>query len=226
MHQSPPPRDEALVTYYTARAFEYEEVYAKPERQEDLRRLHEIVSSYLAGRRVLDVACGTGYWARTIAMKASAVTGCDLSERVLALARARQPVTNPVDFVVGDAFALQLVAGMFDAAFVGFWWSHLARTDLPRFLDGLHRRLLGGSRVLVLDNRYVHGSNWPVTRTDTDGNTYQRRQLRDGTEHEVLKNFPSPDEVRAAVASAGGRRLTVCELPHYWYATYELGHDA
>src|SRR5215212_811305 len=143
-----------LVGYYAARAHEYERVYAKPERQDDLRRLHELVPEYFVGRRVLEVACGTGYWTRRIAPRAAHVTAFDRSPEVLALARARQPAADPVHFTLGDAFAPGDVPGTFDAAFAGFWLSHVLRSDVGRFLDGLHRRLLPGSVVLLLDNRY------------------------------------------------------------------------
>lgn len=215
-----------LLDYYSARAHEYEQVYAKPERQDDLRHLHELVPAFAAGRRVLEVACGTGYWTRDLATRAASVTASDLSPEVLALARARQPAGDPVQFVRADAYALGEVAGAFDAAFVGFWVSHVLRRDLRRFLDGLHRRLSPGSLAMLIDSRYVEGSNWPVTRTDREGNTYQRRRLNDGTLHEVLKNFLTPAEVRDAIAAAGGSRPAVHELTYYWYATYEVAGAA
>ena len=212
-----------ILRYYSARAGEFEKVYAIPERQDDLRELHRIVADTLRGRRVLDVACGTGYWTRVIAPDAVAITGCDLSPEVLRMARDAQPATAPADFVIGDAFALQEVAGEFDAAFVGFLWSHIPREDLSRFLHGLHARLPRASRVFLIDNRFVAGSNWPVTRTDAQGNTYQRRTLESGAEFEVLKNFASVLEIRAAIAAAGGVNVAVRELTYYWYATYGTG---
>lgn len=212
----------SLVDYYRARAREYERVYEKQERQVDLARLHSLVAAAFAGRRVLEVACGTGYWTRRIAPLAAAVTGCDLAPEALELARFHQPATHPATFVLGDAFYLETVAGDFDAGFVGFWWSHVLMAELPRFLRGLHRRLGVGSRVFIVDNRYVAGSNHPITRVDSDGNTYQRRSLADGSAHEVLKNFPSAAAVRAAVRGIGAQELAVHELGYYWYATYEV----
>ena len=53
-----------LAAYYAARAAEYERVYAKPERQTDLSRLRAAVAEFARGRRVLEVACGTGYHVR------------------------------------------------------------------------------------------------------------------------------------------------------------------
>ena len=215
-----------IVDYYSARADEYEQVYAKPERQEDICRLQDIIPAYFTGRHVLEIACGTGYWTRRIAPRASSVVACDLSPEVLALARARQAETFPVQFRNADAFALDGVSGAFDAAFAGFWISHVQRHEVQRFLTGLHRRLPSGSIVLLVDNRYVDGSNWPITRTDGDGNTYQRRRLLDGTEYEVLKNFLSPAEVRDGVEASGGTTISVCELTYYWYVTYEVASGA
>lgn len=211
-----------ILAYYAARANEYEKVYAKPERQADLRDLRQLMPAHFVGRHVLEVACGTGYWTRLIAARAAALTGVDLSPEVLAVARTEQPAATPATFVVADAFALDQVAGTFDAAFVGFWWSHVLRKDLSRFLIGLHRRLAPGSVVVILDNRYVAGSNQPITRTDGAGNTYQLRQLERGTEHEIVKNFPARDEIRAAISAAGGQRISIHELEYFWYAAYAL----
>ena len=211
-----------LIEYYRARAHEYERVYEKPERQSDLARLHARVAAAFSGRAVLEVACGTGYWTRRIAPTATGVTGCDLAPEVLELARLQQPTAHPATFVLGDAFSLETVTGDFDAAFVGFWWSHVPMADLPRFLRRLHRRVGVGSRVFIVDNRYVEGSSHPITRVDTAGNSYQERKLADGSQYEVLKNFPAADVVRAAIQRAGAQNVAVYELDYYWYATYAV----
>jgi len=124
---------------------------------------------------------------------------------------------------IADAFALENVIGDFDAAFAGFWWSHVRRQDLMSFLAGLHRRLPNGAVVVFVDNRYVTESSLPITRSDEAGNTYQRRTLNNGMVHEVLKNFPSRREIVAEIAAAGGQDMQYCELAYYWYATYVVG---
>ena len=48
--------------YYARRAGYYERVYLKPERQRDLRTMEAWLPSMFVGRRVLEVACGTGWW--------------------------------------------------------------------------------------------------------------------------------------------------------------------
>ena len=210
----------SLVEYYRARAAEYEKVYAKPERQTDLRALYDLVPAYFAGRRVLEIACGSGYWTRVLGARAASIVALDLAPEMLAIARAQQSTSGAAQFSIGDAFDLAAVPGVVDAAFAGFWWSHVPREDLPRFLSGLNQRLPANSPVLLLDNRYVEGSNWPITRTDTAGNTYQRRRLENQTEHEVLKNFPTRLEVRRAIEASGGSSPTITDLAYYWYASY------
>jgi 2-polyprenyl-3-methyl-5-hydroxy-6-metoxy-1,4-benzoquinol methylase len=214
----------ALASYYAARAAEYENVYAKPERQADLARLRYLVGDYFRERRVLEVACGTGYWTLLLAGSAASVMATDVGEEVLAIARAKLLRDGPGHANVhrADAFDLSSVPGDFDAAFVGFWLSHVSRTDVNRFLHGLHSRLGRGARVMLLDNRYVQGSSTPIARTDAAGNSYQRRVLASGAEYEVLKNFPTPDEVREWVRAAGADSIDVVELPYYWYATYHV----
>jgi SAM-dependent methyltransferase len=209
-----------LPGYYAARAPEYEAVYAKPERQADLAILREVIAEYFRDRRVLEIACGTAFWTAVYARRARGVTATDIGEEVLEIARTK-PLGPHVRLTIADAYALSSLDGAFDAGFVGFWWSHVPLRRLHAFLVGLHGRLGAGARVLIVDNRYVHGSNWPVTREDVDG-TYQRRRLADGSEHDVLKNFPTSDEVRLALAAAGSREIEITSLEYYWYATYVI----
>jgi demethylmenaquinone methyltransferase/2-methoxy-6-polyprenyl-1,4-benzoquinol methylase len=212
--------DSDLLAYYAARAAEYEKVYEKPERQRDLARLHAVIPSYFENRRVLEVACGTGYWTRRIAPLVSSIVACDLTTETLAVAQANQPDHPNVSFIAADAYHLAAVPGAFDSAFAGFWWSHVRYADLGRFLAGLHQRLEPKSLVVFVDNRYVEGSNWPITHTDAEGNTFQRRRLENGAEHDVLKNFPTSAQVQDVIERSGGRDFAMLELEHYWCATY------
>jgi demethylmenaquinone methyltransferase/2-methoxy-6-polyprenyl-1,4-benzoquinol methylase len=128
-----------------------------------------------------------------------------------------------VKFEVADAFALDGVAGDFDAGFAGFWWSHVSRARIRDFLRGFHARFGPAALVVLIDNRYVEGSNWPITRRDVDGNTYQQRRLDDGSEHEVLKNFPDAAELGRCLTSAGAGSIEITELSYYWAASYVIG---
>lgn len=210
-----------LADYYAKRAAEYDEVYAKPERQEDLRALREFLSDMFVDESVLEVACGTGYWTEVIATRAARVVATDVNEEVLEIARGRCIPEDRVRFLLGDAYAPSLTGDTFTAGFAGFWWSHVPKAELNGFLSGFHRCLAPRSRVVFIDNRYVEGSSTPVSRTDADGNTYQQRRLKDGSSHEVLKNFPDEAQLRNAV-SASATEIDVRLLDYFWVLSYRL----
>jgi demethylmenaquinone methyltransferase/2-methoxy-6-polyprenyl-1,4-benzoquinol methylase len=208
-----------LRDYYAQRANEYERVYAKPERQDDIVRLAAFLQDSLRDQDVLEVACGTGYWTAVTAQTARVVFATDINPEVIAVAQTKEYPPDKVHFQIADACTLEGVAGSFTAGFAGFWWSHLAHAQLSEFLDAFHR-ILGPDRlVVVADNRYVAGSNHPITRRDNEGNTYQLRTLDNGRSFEVLKNFPSEAELRASVGGLG-RDVTVTMLTYYWCMTY------
>jgi SAM-dependent methyltransferase len=203
--------------YYHRWAREYDEVYTRPERQADMAAIRARLTDWFAGKRVLEVAAGTGWWTSVLADTAASVTATDANRATLDVARARRAWPPSAHFAVADAFELQAIPGDFDAAFAGFFWSHVPLPRLGSFLEGLTRRLLPGSLLVFADNRLVPGSVHPVARHDEQGNTYQRRELKDGSSWEVLKNFPHPDEVRARL-SQFGQSAEVEELPNYWLA--------
>jgi len=208
-----------LKEYYSRRAAEYERVYEKPERQGDLAALKERLRRLLQGRHVLEIACGTGYWTEAIAPAARSVFATDVSPESLEIARGKPYPPNRVRFDLADAYRLDAVAGDFTACLAAFWWSHVPKQDLAGFLDGLHRRLGGGARVVFADNRYVEGSSTPITHRDDDGNTYQDRTLRDGGRFRVLKNFPAENEI-ARLLRGQSADLEFTTLDYYWILSY------
>ena len=215
-----PSNDTALKHYYAARAREYERVYAKPERQADLKRIKALLPSLFTGRRVLEVACGTGYWTQFVAPVAHSIVAVDANRETLDIATEKSWPADRVDFKIADAYALPDELGMFDAAFAGFWWSHIPVRERARFFASLNRRLRAGATVVFLDNLYVEGSSTPISHRDDDGNSYQSRRLDDASEHVVLKNFPSEQQLVADVAGCwNSARYTALE--YYWLFSYE-----
>ena len=212
---------EDMRVYYAQRAAYYERVYFKPERQVDLRAMEAWLPTVFAGRHVLEIACGTGWWTLHGARDALHWLATDLNPETIALARAK-PMPAAVRFATVDAYTMaELGNAQFDAAFTGCWWSHVPLARLPGWLATLHARLLPGARVVMLDNAYVQTSSTPISRRDEAGNTYQNRPLDDGSVHEVLKNFPTREE---AVAMLGPRAHDAkwIEYEHYWVLSYLL----
>jgi len=213
------PNDAALIDYYARRAKEYERIYDKPERQDDLARLKVLFQNAFAGREVLEIACGTGFWTEPVSTTAKSITATDINDEVLEIARAKRYGCT-VHFQKADAFNPSVIGKRFNGGMAAAWWSHLRRSDIGGFLRRFHRQFSAGARIAFMDNRFVAGSNTPINRTDEDGNTYQLRTLANGERYEVLKNFPDEHEVREAVGEVVEFSWT--SLPYYWFATYTL----
>jgi SAM-dependent methyltransferase len=170
---------------------------------------------------VLEIACGTGYWTQWIAKRARHVHATDINDSVLELAREKPIAGGRASFLKADALTLEGAPDGCDAAFAGFWWSHVKKSDTARFAKSLAARLAPGSVVAILDNTYAEGSSTPISRRDTDGNTYQMRRLANGEEYEVLKNFPSSLELAEAVRPVA-REAHLESLAYYWLLVFTL----
>lgn len=210
----------SLEKYYSKRAPEYEQVYEKPERQAELEWLRQRLPALFRGRTVLEVACGTGFWTQFIAVHARAVYACDINEPVLEIARDKG-LPARVHFFRADAVSLDGVPAGCNAAFAGFWWSHVKKDGIARFVANLAARLEPGSQVVILDNRFHEASSTPLSRRDAQGNTYQMRKLASGESFEVLKNFPTPAELTEAVRPVA-REARLEALQYYWLLVFTL----
>jgi ubiquinone/menaquinone biosynthesis C-methylase UbiE len=204
-----------IKAYYERCAGDYDAVYDRPARPDELATLTSRLQELLAGRKVLEVAAGTGYWTQQIAPVTKSVCATDVNEKPLGIARQRDYGGSQIEFCLADAFALETVKGDFDALLAAFWWSHLPVADTQRFLTGVSRRLGGGALVIAIDHRHVESSSHPITHIDADGNTYQHRSLHDGSDWKVLKNFPDPADLQQAVLSHA-KKVEIDLLPSHW----------
>ena len=204
--------------YYAARASEYDQIYLKPERQSDLRKIERWLPEVLVDRAVLEVACGTGYWTQFLALKCATIVSIDASSETLGVAQSRVP-PDRIHFLVGDAYNLPAISAGLDGGFAGFWLSHVPRSRINEFLRGFHAALSPGAKIIFLDNRFVPGSSTPISETDAEGNTYQVRSLTDGSTHRVLKNFPSREELFESVAGLAND-VHYHEWQYYWALEY------
>jgi SAM-dependent methyltransferase len=206
--------------YYAQRAHEYERIYDKPERQADLAAIKAWLPAQFDGQRVLEIACGTGYWTPLASTRSTSWLATDVNEEVLAIARTKALPHERVRFQIGDAYVLDH-GREFDAAFAGFWWSHVPLQRAGDWLASLHHSLRPGGRVVLLDNRYVEGSSTPISRRDEHGNTYQQRRLDDGSTHEVLKNFPERNWLRFFLGNRSFGFQWI-EWDHFWACSYQV----
>lgn len=207
--------------YYQNRAKEYDLVYTKPERQIDLNQLHAYLKKAFKNKRVIEVACGTGYWTKTIAESCTHILATDVNTAVLEIARSKTSATDTINFKELDLWQLAKPEILYDSLFGGFIWSHILKKEVPQFLNILKSQLTKNGEMIFVDNKYVEGSNTPISRTDTDGNTYQIRKLQNGEQYEVLKNFPNKLEV-ANLIKDFGCKMEWIELEYYWILRLKL----
>jgi demethylmenaquinone methyltransferase/2-methoxy-6-polyprenyl-1,4-benzoquinol methylase len=105
----------------------------------------------------LDVCCGTGDLAFTLARSCPTcrVVGLDFSEAMLRRARMKDAALRcrellaPVEFVRGDALALPFADGSFAAVTVGFGVRNVP--DVPRFFEEATRVTRRGGHVVCLE---------------------------------------------------------------------------
>jgi demethylmenaquinone methyltransferase/2-methoxy-6-polyprenyl-1,4-benzoquinol methylase len=215
-----PTASDELRNYYAARATEYDDDRRyPPERAADISYLRSTIPCQFTGRRVIDVACGTGSWTGLISRYATNVVGVDVNQSVLDIAR-RRPALESTNLTASDAYCLGKELGTFNAAFVGFWISHVPRSRLFEFLASLHRRLEPGAMVMMVDNSEALCKTIPISDRDAEGNTFQSRKLADGSSFRILKNFLTASELTTYTAPFGVN-AHFRELEHFWILMYE-----
>lgn len=99
-----------------------------------------------AGTRVLDLACGTGDIAFSLAARGAQVVGLDITHRMLQLARARG---RGPQFVTGDMLALPFGNDAFDVVTTGYGLRNVP--DLSRAIAEARRVLRPGGTFVSLD---------------------------------------------------------------------------
>jgi ubiquinone/menaquinone biosynthesis C-methylase UbiE len=208
--------------YYRRRAKRYEEEFYQGSnnvRQRELGIIAEVSRNKLRDRRVLDVACGTGYWTQIASETARCIVGTDIAQEMLEIAKTKK-YDCPVSFCKGDAYCLSFQNGFFNGGLANFWFSHIPKSRIRLFLKDFHRLLQRKSTIFMADN--VAGRAEGLKKGDN--NTYQLRKLQDGSEHLVLKNYFSVDELIGIFGKYDRRfsRENVFYGKYFWYLFYEL----
>ena len=105
------------------------------------------------GQKVLEIGCGEGFFAEEIAKKGSAVTGCDISPELIALAKKK----GKASYLVTPAQDLSMFKdGSVDIVLAVLTLQNMERLDLV---------MKEVSRVLGTEGRFIFVLNHPVIRS-------------------------------------------------------------
>ncbi|MFW9834716.1 MAG: class I SAM-dependent methyltransferase [Candidatus Thorarchaeota archaeon] len=111
----------------------------------DEAELDEFMSSVKPGGHVLDAGCGTGIVTRHLVDNGYQVTGIDISQKMLDLAKQRVPEAT---LKVGDMTALDFEDDSFDGLVSTYAVFHVPRTKHSVLFRGFHRILKKGGALL------------------------------------------------------------------------------
>jgi ubiquinone/menaquinone biosynthesis methyltransferase len=106
------------------------------------------LSSAGAVTQALDLACGTGDIAFTLAERGARVVGLDITHRMVQIARGK-PGGAAVAFVTGDMMALPFGNASFDLVTTGYGIRNVP--EIGQALAEMHRVLKPGGMLLSLD---------------------------------------------------------------------------
>ena len=177
----------------------------------------------MRGRRVLEVASGTGSATREIAETALSVTGVEIAPNMLSIAAASDNPSN-VNFLSGDAFDLEsIVLGeRFDSGFAAGFLHTCPSSRYAEFLGGFHNRLERGSTVFMRSSRPTSpDARSRLFRVGGHDDQFMTRQLSDGSEYVMVENDPTEGELRR-IFEPLSKNLMVHIGNYWWWIRYEL----
>ena len=214
------------IEYYRKRAAEYEQIYYRdvPERRTEIdneaARLKELVKNH----RVLDIACGTGYWTEIMSHSARSITACDLSSEMIIEAK-KKSYNCPVDFLLADLNELPFDEKSFDFISLGFWFSHHPRQDYQTLFEILKSFIKDDSQIWMIDNNPpAEGANLASAGSDRYQNNYKKRFLDNGEEFVIIKNYFRKDDLINIFSPYFDIRDVIFKK-YYWSILLETGNN-
>lgn len=149
-------------------------------------------------RRILEIGCGTGRFARLLAGRAEKVLAIDLSPQMIRLAQERSKLYPNIDFIKGDVMTYQLPDDHFDCIATLTTIHHLPAEAILR---KIRKALKPGGIFVCLDlyqrsdfsDLFFDGVAYPAAlflRLIKTGKPRPRREMREAyAEHEKTDTY-------------------------------------
>ena len=206
-----------MLLYYDERAEEYDDVYSgqgpairryADKYQKNTAQVCEIVAGFGHGH-LIDIACGTGFWAPHYAQNCERFTFVDQSEGMLAECKKRIEdlgLTSVSRFIQGNVFDVKLEPATYDCAMVGFLLSHFTQEQEDAFFQKLKAALKPAAQLMIVD------SYWSERRKaggkEREGE--QERILNDGRVFKIYKKYFVESDIEEML----GRHQFTCKALH------------
>jgi len=188
--------------YYSERATEYEEAYTLGTGTASIENpglfkseaiaVSKVVEKFGHGR-LIDIACGTGYWLPYYVTNVSHVTFLDQSENMLAECRRKVSALGigaNCNFIQDDLFDHHFNE-TYDCALLGYLVSHMT-TEQETYLFRILRAILGTTGdFLIMDSSWSKERARANTKIERQG-----RKLNDGTTFEIYKRYLDENDVK------------------------------
>ena len=226
---SEPPTDEILrqqIDYYRHRSAEYDEWFQRQGRYDrgdalnkqwfdEVAELEKALDDFRPAGRVLEFACGTGWWTQRLAKYADSLTAIDASPEVIEINRRRLgPDATRVQYVQSDIFRWR-PAERYDVAFFSFWLSHVPPEKFEPFWDVVRSSLAPAGRVFFIDSAYTQTSTAKDHSLEGPDASTMTRRLNDGREYRIVKVFYDPSALQQRLESIGWQ-ATVRPTPTFF----------
>src|SRR5437016_5814280 len=123
-----------MFEYYDGAKYDYDIESLRPSKDPSAEiegTAHIILDhakSLLAGKDVLDIACGVGKWCRALAPVVTNITGVDWSDRLLDVAREHTSFEN-VSYIQDDVIRPKHLRTGYSGAFHYNFINHIPRVD-------------------------------------------------------------------------------------------------
>ncbi|MBN1812777.1 MAG: class I SAM-dependent methyltransferase [Anaerolineae bacterium] len=206
-----------MLLYYDERAEEYDDVYRgkgpairryADRYQQNTAEVCEIVAGFGHGH-MIDIACGTGFWAPHYAHNCESFTFVDQSEGMLAECRRRVEGLGLADkcrFVQGNVFDVALEPATYDCAMVGFLLSHFTPEQEDAFFQKLKEVLKPSAQLMIVDSYWSERRKAGGRKKEGE----QERILNDGRAFKIYKKYFDESDIEGMLT----RHQFVCKSLH------------